>query len=650
MTLDGVLMSCSQTTLDDFAHAILSVDAAPTRTNSPVRTRRDSYFRQTSAFQSINRSPAPETDNKRIANVIIARNLDEAPRQIQTQALELMRTKRIFTRTSIQNAPKRFLFIAAIAGGEGPRLTKHLNDYMFISHVHNSEDGFPNLEELHRDDSSSASSVVKRSSTLQTENTPWAGISPMDIEHLAQQSQSTTVSVEVKQYQQNVASFLRVHRAVATGISAIATKHFDKLVRCLAPLHGLPYATPSLIALAARKIYPHRIEIVDAERERSMQWGSDLEAIRELLDGIGPEDVLEDVLGSAGAEAPLVLVAPLHCANGFIASWILDHLLKQGHSVRAIIRSQSKAQQVSSDFPAYQSHLDFGIVPDITTPGAFDEVVKSDPPFDIVIHTASPFLYKIITDNREFLDPSIKGTTGVLESVKKNAPGVSRVVLTSSCAAVVNFAGEYVSKPQRVYTESDWNPTTLESVLHGTQHNAYQASKKFAELAAWDFMEKERPDFDLVTLAPPMVYGPLRHSIKNMHDLNQSNARIYNGFINSSKDSELPPNGLHTFADVRDVAEAHLLAATLPEASGQRFIVCEGQISSQNISDILRKNIPELEERTPKGVPGDKGLADGSFTCSSDKVRKVLGLKFRSKEDTFVDLARQLLEFENAGE
>ena len=143
-----------------------------------MRTRRDSYFLQTPTFQSINRSPVPETfDNKRIANVIIARNLDEAPRQIQIQALELMRTKRLFTRTSIQSAPKRFLFIAAIAGGEGPRLTKHLNDYMFISHIHDPQDGFPNLEDMFADDSSSTLSVVKRSPTLTTEDGLWARIS-----------------------------------------------------------------------------------------------------------------------------------------------------------------------------------------------------------------------------------------------------------------------------------------------------------------------------------------------------------------------------------------------------------------------------------------------------------------------------------------
>jgi hypothetical protein len=109
----------------------------------------------------------------------------------------------------------------------------------------------------------------------------------------------------VKQYQQNIISFLRLHRAVAGGISAPATKHFDKLTRSLAPLHDLSYATPSLVALAARKIYLHRIHIVKPEEERSMQWGSDLDAVTTLLEDIGPEDVIEDILGSSGAETPL---------------------------------------------------------------------------------------------------------------------------------------------------------------------------------------------------------------------------------------------------------------------------------------------------------------------------------------------------------
>ncbi|CZR57192.1 uncharacterized protein PAC_07081 [Phialocephala subalpina] len=306
--LSHAVIDCSEhTSLDDFAHAILSVESSPTRSNSPVRTRQDSYFLNTTTFTSIARSPVSETfntDNKTIANVIIAKNLDEAPKQVQIQALELMRTRRIFTRTSVQNAPKRFLFIALLAGGEGPRLTKHLNNYIFISHFHAPEDGFPNLEEAY-EDGDSISSVVKKNPVASSAEFLWPRISATEIQLLAELSHHATVSVEVKQYQQNIISFLRTHRAVAQGVSAMATKHFDKLAHCLAPLHGLSYVTPSLIALAARKIYLHRIHIVKPEKERSMQWGSDLEAIKALLDGFGAEDVIEDVLGSTGAEAPL---------------------------------------------------------------------------------------------------------------------------------------------------------------------------------------------------------------------------------------------------------------------------------------------------------------------------------------------------------
>lgn len=163
--LSQTVIDCTEhTTLEDFAHSILTAESNVPLSNPPIRSRQDSYFLSHPTFTSIKRSPTSETftEHKTIANVIIAKNLDEAPKQIQIQALELMRTKRIFTRTSVQTVPKRFLFIAVIAGGEGPRLTKHLNDYMFISHFHDPEDGLPNIEELYDDDGKSISSVVKR--------------------------------------------------------------------------------------------------------------------------------------------------------------------------------------------------------------------------------------------------------------------------------------------------------------------------------------------------------------------------------------------------------------------------------------------------------------------------------------------------------
>lgn len=97
---------------------------------------------------------------------------------------------------------------------------------------------------------------------------------------------------------------------------------------------------------------------------------------------------------------------------------------------------------------------------------------------------------------------------------------------------------------------------------------------------------------------------------------------------------------------MQDIATAHVKAATLPEASGQRFVICAGQISSQQISDMLRKDIPELLDRTPEGNPGTDSLGEGAFDCSSAKAKKLLGLSFRSKEETFVEFAKQLLIIE----
>lgn len=65
----------------------------------------------------------------------------------------------------------------------------------------------------------------------------------------------------------------------------------------------MTFVTPTLVALAAKKIYPHRIEIVTPEKERSMQWGSDINAVKAALERVGPETVIDDVLGMV--EVPL---------------------------------------------------------------------------------------------------------------------------------------------------------------------------------------------------------------------------------------------------------------------------------------------------------------------------------------------------------
>src|ERR1700761_6178143 len=83
--------------------------------------------------------------------------------------------------------------------------------------------------------------------------------------------------------------------------------------------------------------------------------------------------------------SPKILIG----GTGFLGAWLLKTLLEQGFSVRAAVRSQSKADHIKKQFTSYaeDSKLEFTFVSDITTPGVFDDAVQ-----DVVgiIHAASP--------------------------------------------------------------------------------------------------------------------------------------------------------------------------------------------------------------------------------------------------------------------
>ena len=152
--------------------------------------------------------------------------------------------------------------------------------------------------------------------------------------------------------------------------------------------------------------------------------------------------------------------------SGFIAAHVLDILLEHGHSVVTTVRSQDKADKIKAAHPGVgKDRLDFAIVEDIAQEGAFEHAVKSNPPFEAVIHTASPFHFNTEPSKikKDLLDPAIIGTTGVLKAIKKNAPTVKHVVITSSFASIVNAAKG--NSWDHTYTEADWNPITEEEAV-----------------------------------------------------------------------------------------------------------------------------------------------------------------------------------------
>ncbi|QIW95729.1 hypothetical protein AMS68_001247 [Peltaster fructicola] len=326
--------------------------------------------------------------------------------------------------------------------------------------------------------------------------------------------------------------------------------------------------------------------------------------------------------------------------SGFIAAHVLDILLEHGHSVVTTIRSQEKANKIKEAHPKFgKDKLDFAIVEDIAQEGAFDKAVVSEPPFEAVIHTASPFHFNVTDVQKELLDPAIIGTTGILKSIKKSAPSVKRVVITSSFASIVD--GAKGNRPGHEYSEQDWNPITHEQALENPA-NGYRASKVFAEKAAWDYVKKELPNVSLATMCPPLVLGPIVHYLNNLDSLNTSNQRTRDIMQGKAK-KEIAPTGTFLWVDVRDLAKAHVLGMEKAEAANKRFFVTAGYFSNKEIAQVIQKNFPEYKDELPTAdTPGGDYPSDGVYKYNNKQASELLGGKFIPLEKSIVDTVKSL--------
>jgi len=235
-------------------------------------------------------------------------------------------------------------------------------------------------------------------------------------------------------------------------------------------------------------------------------------------------------------------------ASGHIGSHVVNQLTKNGYIIRGTVRNpkdEKKVEFLKKINPNIQL-----FEADLLKKGSFDEAAKGS---DYILHVASPFFLNPKNPQTELVDPAVNGTIEVLEAAKRSGT-VKRVVITSSVAAVCSNPDD--NGPDYIFSEKDWNTksTLIES--------PYAFSKVMAEKAAWAWIEKEenKGKFDIVTILPSLVVGPLfslpvSSSISVIRDIL---AGVYPG----------TPRLSFTLVDVRDVAIAHVLAMEQPAANG----------------------------------------------------------------------------------
>lgn len=331
--------------------------------------------------------------------------------------------------------------------------------------------------------------------------------------------------------------------------------------------------------------------------------------------------------------------------NGYIASHVVNELLKSGYKVIGSVRSQAKADQLLEQFN--HPSLSISIVSDISAPGAFDKVFqKYGQEIKVVLHTASPFHYDTDDCEKDLLQPAVEGTKSILEAIKKYAAlSVERVVITSSDAAVTSYESDL--DPKKTHTEKSWNPITWEEACKDPEA-AYYGSKTFAEHAAWDFMQENegQVNFKLSTVNPVWVFGPQLFESNAAGRLNTS-CEYINGVLHATPKTKLDLSIAGGYVDVRDVARAHLAAFQNDAAINQRLVLCGGRFTLVSILDVLLKRFPQIGLTASIGDAQKSEELLGSLAkYDYSKTNQILSFEFLPFEKTVYDTAAQVLKVE----
>ncbi|KAJ9628219.1 hypothetical protein H2204_009479 [Knufia peltigerae] len=336
---------------------------------------------------------------------------------------------------------------------------------------------------------------------------------------------------------------------------------------------------------------------------------------------------------------PYVLVTG---ATGFIGAHVVDLLLERGCKVRGAARNMQKARQMQDARPKYADQLDFVQVADFTgSSSSFADAVKGG--IDGIVHLASPLSFKPRDNEKDVVLPAIQGVKSVLHAAT-GEPSVKRIVITSSFAAVIDI--DRKESTRFTYTGKDWNPQSYEESIDPKTSPvlAYRGSKKFAELEAWNFVNTQKPHFDIVTLCPPMVFGPMRHPVANLSELNETSDALW-----QVASGQGIPEGITFCIDVRDLALAHVEALLRPECRNKRYTIAAPERYTYTMAaDIIAEEFDWGKERVVKyGKPQE---FDETCNLDGEEAARDLGIKsYRTFRTSVVDFVKQAVEMEERG-
>ena len=306
--------------------------------------------------------------------------------------------------------------------------------------------------------------------------------------------------------------------------------------------------------------------------------------------------------------------------SGYLGTQLVAALLRTGNPVRTTVRSKDREADLRAAVRhggADDADLEL-VIADLSADDGWKAAMAG---CEEVHHVASPIPYVQPEDPDDLIVPAREGALRVLRAARD--AGARRVVLTSSFVAI-----GYTPKPGAEFTEDDWTDP-------GTPGLApYPRSKVIAERAAWDLMQHDGGDTELVVVNPTFILGPTLTT-----DL-RSSMQLIKAMLDGTM--SIAPRARMGVVDVRDVADLHIRAMAAPDAAGKRFIgVGDGPTTSfVEVAGVLRRRLGPLAARVPtQEAPGEDRPRP---VIHNYRARSELGWRPRPVETTIVDSAESL--------
>lgn len=307
--------------------------------------------------------------------------------------------------------------------------------------------------------------------------------------------------------------------------------------------------------------------------------------------------------------------------TGFLGKNLIKYLLSQKHSVRALVRKTSQAE----DLKSLGVDLVYG---DVADPDVVKETIQGS---DWVFHTAA--MVKIWSDNpKEYYRVNVDGMRNIVDVASLSA--CKKIIYTSSFIALGPTDGVIADEKFRCKRTKFYN--------------LYQETKFLAHREAARYCGGGLP---FIPLYPGIIYGPGELTEGNIiaHLMLDFMKGKFPGILGSG-------NQLWNYVYVDDVVRGHVLAAEKGTIS-HPYILGGENVSLNNfvktLAEVTEKPTPKrhipfglakavgaveeslahLTNRTPKATRGTIEIFKHDWALTSEKAQKELGYTYISLKE-----------------